>query len=147
MQPTNIANPGCFATSIQLALLPLSNKNMIQNPVHVNSITGSTGAGVGLSDTSHFSWRNNNLSWYKPFNHQHLAEIHGTFNQLGAKPELFFMPQRGAFSRGIFTTAYTTFKGSLDEAILLYKEFYSDSPFKHISDKQISLKTVLNTNN
>tara|TARA_B100000886_G_scaffold315278_1_gene253135 strand:+ start:1385 stop:2356 length:972 start_codon:yes stop_codon:yes gene_type:complete len=142
-----IANPGCFATAIQIALLPLVKYKKFSKPFHINATTGSTGAGIGLSATTHFSWRNNNLSWYKPFNHQHLAEIHGTFNQLGAKPELFFMPQRGAFSRGIFTTAYTTFKGSLDEAILLYKEFYSDSPFTHISDKQINLKSVVNTNN
>lgn len=142
-----IANPGCFATAIQIALLPLVKYKKFSEPIHINATTGSTGAGIGLSATTHFSWRNNNISWYKPFNHQHLGEIHRTFNQLGAKTELFFMPQRGAFSRGIFTTAYTTFKGSLDEAILLYKEFYRDSPFTHISDKQISLKSVVNTNN
>lgn len=142
-----IANPGCFATAIQIALLPLVKYNKFSEPIHINATTGSTGAGIGLSATTHFSWRNNNLSWYKPFNHQHLGEIHRTFNQLGAKTKLFFVPQRGAFSRGIFTTAYTTFKGSLDEVVLLYKEFYSDSPFTHISDKQISLKSVVNTNN
>ena len=142
-----IANPGCFATAIQIALLPLVKYKKFSESIHINATTGSTGAGIGLSETKHFSWRNNNLSWYKPFNHQHLGEIRRTFNKLGAKTELFFVPQRGAFSRGIFTTAYTAFNGSLDEAILLYKEFYSDSPFTHISDKEITLKSVVNTNN
>lgn len=145
---TNIANPGCFATSIQLALLPLSNKNMIQNSVHVNSITGTTGAGVGLSDTSHFSWRNNNISWYKAFNHQHLDEIKETLNSFqNKKIEIYFIPQRGNFTRGIFTTCYTNFDGTINEAKELYSNYYKDHPFTTISENEISLKQVINTNN
>lgn len=144
---TAISNPGCFATAIQLALLPLAKSKKYTEAIHINATTGSTGAGVGLSSTSHFSWRNNNLSWYKAFTHQHLDEIHRTLNQLEAPAELFFMPQRGAFTRGIFTTAYTYFEGTLDEAIMLYKEFYSHAPFTHVSDEPINLKSVVNTNN
>lgn len=144
---TAIANPGCFATAIQLALLPLAKSKQYTDRIHINATTGSTGAGVGLSPTTHFSWRNNNLSWYKPFTHQHLGEIHRTLNQLGAPAELMFMPQRGAFTRGIFATAYTTFEGTLEEAVALYKKFYALAPYTHISDEPISLKSVVNTNN
>ena len=143
---TAIANPGCFATAIQLALLPLAKNNLIQDAVHINATTGSTGAGVGLSSTSHFSWRNNNLSWYKPFTHQHLDEIHQSLEQLNFQNELFFMPQRGAFTRGIFATTYTSFEGSLEEIKLLYKKYYAVHPFTQISDEEISLKSVVNTN-
>jgi len=144
---TAIANPGCFATAIQLALLPLAKNKKYTEPIHINATTGSTGAGVGLSSTSHFSWRNNNLSWYKPFTHQHLGEIHRTLNQLEAPTKLFFMPQRGAFSRGIFATAYTTYSGSIEEAVTLYKEYYVQDPFTQVSDEPINLKSVVNTNN
>tara|TARA_B110000444_G_scaffold120027_1_gene112812 strand:- start:703 stop:1674 length:972 start_codon:yes stop_codon:yes gene_type:complete len=143
---TAIANPGCFATAIQLALLPLAKNNLIQDAVHINATTGSTGAGVGLSSTSHFSWRNNNLSWYKPFTHKHLDEIHQSLEQLNFQNELFFMPQRGAFTRGIFATTYTSFEGSLEEIKLLYKKYYAVHPFTQISDEEISLKSVVNTN-
>ena len=142
-----IANPGCFATGIQLAILPLAKFKKYSESIHINATTGSTGAGAGLSPTTHFSWRNNNLSWYKPFTHQHLGEVHRSLGQLGATSELFFIPQRGAYSRGIFTTAYTTFKGTLSESVSMYKEFYNDAPFTHVSDEQINLKSVVNTNN
>lgn len=143
-----IANPGCFATAIQLALLPLAEKNLLQSNVNINATTGSTGAGVGLSPTSHFSWRNNNLSWYKPFTHQHLGEIGETLSVVNQDlPEVFFLPQRGDFTRGIFATAYTTYNGSIEEAKSLYKAYYKDAPFTHVSDKEIALKLVLNTNN
>lgn len=143
---TAIANPGCFATAIQLALLPLAKHSLIKDAVHINATTGSTGAGVGLSPTSHFSWRNNNLSWYKPFTHQHLGEIHQSLQQLNSPSALFFMPQRGDFTRGIFATAYTHFDGTFEEAKTLYKDYYASHPFTQVSDEEISLKSVVNTN-
>lgn len=143
-----IANPGCFATAIQLGLLPLAKSGKLSGNIHVNAVTGSTGAGVSPSDTSHFSWRNNNVSWYKPFTHQHLGEINeslGSFdNPVG---ELFFLPNRGNFTRGILATAYTDFKGTLEEAKELYIDYYSNAIFTHISKEPISLKQVVNTNN
>ena len=142
----SIANPGCFATAIQLALLPLANQNLINSPVHINATTGSTGAGVGLSTTNHFSWRNNNLSWYKPFTHQHLGEIHQSLEQLDSPSKLYLIPQRGDFTRGIFTTLYTSFEGSLEEAKKYYHTFYAFHPFTQISDQEVSLKSVINTN-
>ena len=142
----SIANPGCFATAIQLALLPLANQNLINGPVHINATTGSTGAGVGLSTTNHFSWRNNNLSWYKPFTHQHLSEIHQSLEQLDSPGKLYLIPQRGDFTRGIFTTLYTSFEGSLEEAKKYYHTFYAFHPFTQISDQEVSLKSVINTN-
>jgi len=141
-----IANPGCFATAIQLALLPLAQKGLLQNEVHINATTGSTGAGVGLSATSHFSWRNNNLSWYKPFTHQHLGEIGETLDSFGAPTKITFLPQRGAFTRGIFATAYTTYEGTLEAAQKLYKNFYATHPFTQIAEESLSLKQVVNTN-
>ena len=142
----SIANPGCFATAIQLALLPLANQNLINGPVHINATTGSTGAGVGLNTTNHFSWRNNNLSWYKPFTHQHLGEIHQSLEQLDSPSELYLIPQRGDFTRGIFTTLYTSFEGSLEKAKKYYHTFYASHPFTQISDQEVSLKSVINTN-
>ena len=142
----SIANPGCFATAIQLALLPLANQNLINSPVHINATTGSTGAGVGLSTTNHFSWRNNNLSWYKPFTHQHLSEIHQSLEQLDSPGKLYLIPQRGDFTRGIFTTLYTSFEDSLEEAKKYYHTFYESHPFTQISDQEVSLKSVINTN-
>ena len=142
----SVANPGCFATAIQLALLPLANQNLINSPVHISATTGSTGAGVGLSATSHFSWRNNNLSWYKPFTHQHLGEIHQSLKQLDSPSELYLIPQRGDFTRGIFTTLYTSFEGNLEEAKKYYRTFYALHPFTQISDQEVSLKSVINTN-
>ena len=143
----SIANPGCFATAIQLALLPLAENNKLISDIHVNATTGSTGAGVGLASTSHFSWRNNNLSWYKPFNHQHLEEINQTLDSLGCISKIHFLPQRGNFTRGIFATAYTKFNGSLKSAKDLYVDYYQKHPFTHVSDENLSLKSVINSNN
>ena len=143
----HIANPGCFATAIQLALLPLAQSNLLQNDVHINAMTGSTGAGVSPSATSHFSWRNNNISWYKPFTHQHLGEINESLHSFGNSiGELFFLPNRGNFTRGILATAYTPFEGSEDEAIALYQNFYADAVFTHVASNPIHLKQVVNTN-
>lgn len=142
-----IANPGCFATAIQLALLPLAKAKKLNQSVHINATTGSTGAGVGLSPTTHFTWRNNNLSWYKPFTHQHLGEIGETLNTVQQQEaELFFLPHRGDFSRGIFVTAYTQYNDSLDSAYSLYDEFYRHAPFTQVSKKEVHLKLVVNSN-
>ena len=147
-QATAIANPGCFATAIQLALLPLATAKKLTNSIHVNATTGSTGAGVGLSATAHFSWRNNNMSWYKPFTHQHLGEIGESVNELqGSATTMHFLPQRGDFTRGIFATAYTAFDGSIEEALALYTDYYANDPFTHVSKKEIALKQVINSNN
>ena len=145
---TYIANPGCFATAIQLALLPLANSSLIQEDIHVNAVTGATGAGTSLSNTTHFTWRDNNFSHYKAFTHQHLGEINQMVNQLqnNFNSEIYFMPNRGNFSRGIFATAYTDFNGSLDEAKSIYKTFYKDAAFTFVSDEDIHLKQVVNTN-
>ena len=144
----NIANPGCFATALQLALLPLAQHGLLHNDVHINAVTGATGAGTSLSKTTHFTWRDNNFSCYKPFTHQHLGEIHQTMQQLqnGFDAEIHFMPNRGNFSRGIFATLYTTFEGSLEEAEILYNSFYKDAAFTFVSDHQVHLKQVVNTN-
>ena len=142
-----IANPGCFATAIQLGLLPLAKAGLLDAAIHVNAVTGSTGAGVSPSGTTHFSWRNNNASWYKPFTHQHLSEINESLNSLQkATGELFFLPNRGNFTRGILATAYTHFEGSEAEAIQWYKDFYMDAEFTQITDEPIHLKQVVNTN-
>jgi len=142
-----IANPGCFATAIQLALLPLAKAGLLGADVHINAVTGSTGAGVGLSPTSHFSWRNNNVSWYKPFTHQHLGEIGESLNSYGKSVgKLMFLPNRGNFTRGILATAYTNYSGSLEEAKNLYHDFYKDAVFTHLSDGELHLKQVVNTN-
>jgi len=143
-----IANPGCFATAIQLALLPLADSNLIKEDIHINAVTGATGAGTSLSKTTHFTWRDNNFSHYKPFTHQHLGEINQTVNQLQTSfdSEIHFMPNRGNFSRGIFATAYTTFDGTLEEAKTLYKTYYKNAAFTFVSDEEIHLKQVVNTN-
>ncbi len=142
-----IANPGCFATAIQLALLPLANEKLLNNDVHINAVTGATGAGTSLSKTTHFTWRDNNFSFYKPFTHQHLGEINQTVKQLqNVAPEINFMPNRGNFSRGIFATVYTKFNGSLEEAKVIYKNYYKDAAFTFVSDDDIHLKQVVNTN-
>ncbi|GHT58844.1 N-acetyl-gamma-glutamyl-phosphate reductase [Bacteroidia bacterium] len=145
---TKIANPGCFATAIQLALLPLAANGLLKNEVHINAITGSTGAGVKPSATSHFSWRNNNISAYKIFEHQHLIEITQSLRQLqkGFDKALNFIPVRGDFTRGIFATAYTECDLSLEEVQKIYADFYKDAAFTFISDKNIDLKQVVNTN-
>ena len=144
---SNIANPGCFATAIQLGLLPLISSNHEIDEVHTNAITGSTGAGVKLNDTSHFSWRNNNISWYKPFNHQHLYEVNNNFNKLLLKNvKINFIPLRGNFTRGIFCTSYFKNKLSLENVEKLYVEFYKEDPFTIVSKNEIHLKQVINTN-
>jgi len=143
----NIANPGCFATAIQLALLPLAKEKLLGSDIHVNAITGSTGAGITPTDTSHFSWRNNNHSWYKPFTHQHMGEILQSLHALHEDSgQLFFLPTRGNFTRGILATAYTQFEGSEADAFALYRDYYSQAPFTHLSDEPIDLKQVVNTN-
>jgi len=143
-----IANPGCFATAIQLAILPLAANNLLKNEIHVNAITGSTGAGVKLSSTTHFSWRDNNISIYKPFEHQHLEEINQSLNQLqkGFNQPVNFIPVRGNFSRGIYATAYTDCDLSLEEVKALYADFYKDAAFTFITGKNPDLKQVVNTN-
>ncbi len=143
-----IANPGCFATAIQLALLPLAKSNLIDSDIHVNAVTGATGAGTSLSKTTHFAWRDTNFSYYKPFVHQHLDEINQSLKQLqeNMSSELNFMPNRGNFSRGIFATAYTNFDGNLEEANQLYKFFYKNAAFTFVSENELHLKQVVNTN-
>ena len=144
-----IANPGCFATAIQLALLPLAKEKLLKTNVHVNATTGSTGAGVSMSETTHFSWRDNNFSVYKPFTHQHLGEIKESINSLQPhfSEEVFFIPNRGNFSRGIFASVYLQFEDSLEKAFELFENFYKDAVFTKISKKPIHLKQVVNTNN
>jgi len=143
-----VANPGCFATGIQLALLPLAASNLIRDDLHVNAITGSTGAGQAPTNTSHFSWRDSNLSVYKAFEHQHLGEICQSLKQ--AQPDfkhsLHFIPVRGNHTRGIFTTAYTRFEGNLADAFQLYANYYRTHPFVHLTDENPDMKQVVNTN-
>lgn len=143
-----IANPGCFATALQLAILPLAANGLLKNDVHINAVTGATGAGTSLSKTTHFTWRDNNFSHYKAFTHQHLGEINQTVNQLQSdfNSEINFMPNRGNFSRGIFATTYTKFEGSIEDALKIYKEFYKDAAFTFVSDDPIHMKQVVNTN-
>ncbi len=143
----NIANPGCFATALQLALLPSINSNIINGEIHSNAITGSTGAGIIPTNTTHFSWRNNNVSSYKEFNHQHLDEIKYSFNKKSInKYNLNFIPVRGSFSRGIFSTSYFDCEFKLNDIKEIYKQFYFDHPFVIISENEINLKQVINTN-
>lgn len=143
-----IANPGCFATSIELAVLPLAHAGLIRDNVHVSAVTGSTGAGQALSATTHFSWRNNNMSIYKAFTHQHLTEIKMTFGKLqaGFDQPVNFVPYRGDYTRGIMANVYTRYEGTLEEAKALYKDYYASHPFTHVSDAPIDLKQVVNTN-
>lgn len=149
IQQTNyLANPGCFATAIQLALLPLAKNQLLKNEIHISAITGSTGAGRSLSESTHFTWRNNNISTYKEFTHQHLGEIseqlidlQPTFNH-----KIRFIPYRGDFTRGIFASIYTKFDGELNQAKELFKEFYKNQPFVVVSDDAIHLKQAVATN-
>lgn len=143
-----IANPGCFATAIQLALLPLAKNNLLNNDIHINATTGSTGAGVGLSETSHFSWRNNNMSHYKAFEHQHLGEISESLVQLqdDFESDLVFIPNRGDFPRGIFATLYTLSDDSLEQLVAKYEEFYKNEPFVTVTTTNINMKQVIQTN-
>ncbi|WP_289021379.1 N-acetyl-gamma-glutamyl-phosphate reductase [uncultured Salegentibacter sp.] len=143
-----IANPGCFATAISLAILPLAKAGLLQNDVHINAVTGATGAGTSLSATTHFTWRDNNFSSYKAFEHQHLNEIGQSLKKLqdNKLPELNFIPNRGNFSRGIHATAYTKFDGSLEEAKAIFTEAYKDSAFTFLVEEALHLKQVVNTN-
>jgi len=149
----NIANPGCFATAIQLGLLPLANAGLLK-AVYTTGITGSTGAGQSLSPTSHFSWRANNIQAYKTLTHQHLGEIHQSLHQLqndfsaapNGKSGLKFVPWRGDFTRGIFISSTLHTEKSIEELTALYKEFYKGHPFTIVSDKPIFLKQVVNNN-
>ena len=146
IQANNIANPGCFATCIQLGLLPLAKEKLL-NTIHTTGITGSTGAGQSLQSTSHFSWRSNNIQAYKSLTHQHVDEINQSLTQLQQRAvTLNFIPWRGDFARGIFITSYCESNLSLDEANDLYKTFYKPHPFVHVSDVMIDLKQVINTN-
>ena len=145
----DIANPGCFATAIQLALLPLASAGLINDEVHVSAITGSTGAGKKLSETSHFSYRDNNISIYKLFTHQHLGEIRKNIGEIaGKEPVVNFVPFRGDFTRGIFASVYTRTTEGVSEADYrkMFEEYYAPSPFVFHSDTGISLKEVVNTN-
>lgn len=144
----HVANPGCFATAIQLALLPLAKAGLLKSDIHVTAITGSTGAGVKPGATTHFSWRNDNVSVYKPFTHQHLAEIRQTLTTL--QPDfdfdINFIPMRGGFTRGILATVYLDTEKELDELKELYEEYYDDHNFTFTVDKDPDLKDVVNTN-
>jgi N-acetyl-gamma-glutamyl-phosphate reductase len=144
-----IANPGCFATCIQLGLYPLAAKGLIKDEIHISGITGSTGAGQSLSTTSHFSWRNNNFSIYKAFTHQHLKEITQSLKQLQPSLDkaINFIPFRGDFTRGIYATIYTKYEGSIEEAYKMYEDYYAGHPFTHVSKVNPDLKQVVNTNN
>ncbi|WP_286857234.1 MULTISPECIES: N-acetyl-gamma-glutamyl-phosphate reductase [Sphingobacterium] len=155
-----IANPGCFATNIQLALLPLASKGLLPDQIHVNATTGSTGAGQKPGATTHFSWRNNNLSAYKSFEHQHLQEISESLDQLQngflpasddsllarAAERINFVPQRGDFTRGIFSAIYVDSDLTEEQAYELYEGYYATHPFTHVSRSNIDLKQVVNTN-
>lgn len=143
-----VANPGCFATAIQLALLPLAAAGKITDEIHVHAITGSTGAGAQPSGTTHFSWRNNNISAYKPFRHQHLKEITESLQQLQPQPSpsVNFIPLRGDFPRGIFAGVYTQSDLSTEEATRLYLDFYRDAAFTFVTGRNPDLKQVVNTN-
>ena len=144
----HVANPGCFATCIQIALLPAAQLNLLKEDVAVNAITGSTGAGQKPTATTHFSWRSNNLSIYKPFQHQHIAEIRQSLKQVQGylDADIDFIPYRGDFARGIFCTAVIRTKAPIEDIIEAYKEFYQDAAFTHYTDKSIDLKQVVNTN-
>lgn len=143
-----VANPGCFATAIQLALLPLASAGLLGGEVHITGITGSTGAGVKPGATTHFSWRTDNISVYKAFTHQHLAEISRSLTEAagGTAPQLTFVPVRGDFARGIFIAAVVDTDASLDECRQLYSRFYADAPFTHLSERAVDLKQAVNTN-
>jgi N-acetyl-gamma-glutamyl-phosphate reductase len=148
-QSQNIANPGCFATAIQLAILPFIQYSSVLKTLHINAITGSTGAGKSLSKTSAHSWRNNNISVYKAFNHQHLAEIKESISlyRIASNLEINFIPYRGDFTRGIFASIYTESDYCEKELIALYKDYYQDAKFTHVVTNDLSLKPVINTNN
>ncbi len=144
----HVANPGCFATCIQLGLLPAAQMGLLSGDIAVNAITGSTGAGQKATATTHFSWRNNNMSIYKPFQHQHVPEILQSLRQVQGPfdGEVDFIPYRGDFARGIFATEVVKTEAAIDDIVVAYKAFYANAPFTHYSDKAIDLKQVVNTN-
>jgi len=144
----NIANPGCFATCLQLGLLPLAASNNLNSEVHITATTGSTGAGQSPSATTHFTWRNDNLSIYKAFDHQHLGEIGQSLNQLQPNfgQTLNFVPYRGDYTRGIIASIYLDTDLSEDEAFKLYEDYYTGHPFTHVTKRNIDLKQIVNTN-
>ncbi len=144
----SIANPGCFATSIELALLPLARRSMLTQPVHVSGITGSTGAGQQPTATTHFSWRDSNISLYKPFRHQHLDEVRQTLKaaQKSALPDIRFLPFRGNFTRGILSAVYTSVEGDLQEIKQEYINYYAAHPFVTVVDENPDVKQAVNTN-
>ncbi len=147
-EATRIANPGCFATAIELALLPLAKAGQLQSDVHISAVTGSTGAGQSLSATTHFSWRSGNISVYKAFTHQHLKEIRQSLKALqpGFSAGVRFIPYRGSFTRGILASCYTTCNLPLEEVQGLYTQYYAPHPFTHVSPVEVDIKQVLNTN-
>ena len=143
----NIANPGCFATALQIALLPSISNNIINSDIHSNATTGSTGAGIIPNSTTHYSWRNNNISSYKEFNHQHLDEIKYSFDKINKiNYNINLITVRGSFTRGIFCTSYFECKTEINVIKEIYKKFYNDHPFVIISENEINLKQVINTN-
>ena len=144
----HVANPGCFATAIQVALLPAAKMGLLTEDVAVNAITGSTGAGQKPGATTHFSWRSDNLSIYKAFSHQHITEIRQSLTQIQGclDASIDFIPYRGNFARGIFCTAVVKTIANAEDVIAAYKDFYRDAAFTHYSDKAIDLKQVVNTN-
>ena len=144
----HVANPGCFATAIQLALLPLAEKGLLKDDVEISATTGSTGAGQSFSETSHFTWRAGNVSSYKTLNHQHLAEIGQTILQSNAanKANVNFVPFRGSFTRGIHAVVHTKTSLTKEEAVNLYEKFYRAHPFTHVAEKDVDVKQVVNTN-
>ena len=144
----HVANPGCFATCIQLALLPAAKLGLLTDDISVNAITGSTGAGQKPSSTTHFSWRTGNMSIYKAFTHQHVPEIRQSLSQVQGTldADIDFIPYRGDFARGIFATAVVRTDATPDDIVAAYRSFYADEPFTHYSDRPIDLKQVVNTN-
>ena len=144
----HVANPGCFATCIQLGLLPAAKMGLLTEDVSVNAITGSTGAGQKPGATTHFSWRTDNMSIYKPFTHQHVPEIRQSLEQTHGAPvgRIDFIPYRGNFARGIFATAVVRTEASIEQITEGYKAFYNDEPFTHYVDKPIDMKQAVNTN-
>ena len=147
-QAQHVANPGCFATGIEIALLPLASKALLKDEVHIHAITGSTGAGVKPSPTLHFSWRESNISMYNAFTHRHLQEIRQSINELQPdfNQRLNLIPLRGDFTRGIYVTAYTKCDLSLEEAYALYRSYYKGAAFTFVTDINPDLKQVVNTN-
>ncbi|MFI5163212.1 MAG: N-acetyl-gamma-glutamyl-phosphate reductase [Sphingobacteriales bacterium] len=144
----NIANPGCFATCLELGMLPLAAKGLLNSEIHITGTTGSTGAGQSLQNTTHFTWRNDNLSIYKAFEHQHLNEVGESLNQLQPNfgQVINFVPYRGDYTRGIIASIYIDCELSGDEALKLYEDYYAMHPFTHVTKRNIDLKQVVNTN-